>query len=161
MNTDFLRSDTGFYKRRAPKPSQSPATPEAPEPPCPYIVREVTKDQVCVLTFDNPDSSANIFDRTTLKELNDQLNFIRSTPELKGVILTSAKPSIFIAGADLKAIADAVEHSPGDLRAMIEMGQRTFSRLASLPIPTVAAIHGASLGGGFEVALACDWRGTC
>ncbi|MBM3877450.1 MAG: hypothetical protein FJ386_12120 [Verrucomicrobia bacterium] len=160
MNTDFLRSDTGFYKRRdkTPKPQPSPSTPDAPEPPCPYIVREVTPDQVCILTFDNPDSSANIFDRTTLKELNDQLNFIRSTPELKGVILASAKPSIFIAGADLKAIADAVEHSPGDLRAMIEFGQRTFSRLASLPIPTVAAMHGATLGGGFEVALACDWR---
>jgi 3-hydroxyacyl-CoA dehydrogenase/enoyl-CoA hydratase/3-hydroxybutyryl-CoA epimerase len=160
MNTDFLRSDTGCYRRRDKRqqPQQPSSTPEAPEPPCPYIGREVTKDLICVLTFDNPDSSANIFDRTTLKELNDHLNFIRSTPELKGVILTSAKPSIFIAGADLKALADAVEHSPADLKAMIEFGQRTFSRLAALPIPTVAAIHGACLGGGFEVALACDWR---
>ncbi len=158
MNTDFFRSDTGFHKRRPQKPNQTPSVPDAPEPPCPYIVREVTKDLVCILTFDNPDSSANIFDRTTLKELNDQLNFIRSTPELKGVILTSAKPTIFVAGADLKALADAVEHSPVELRNMIEFGQKTFNRLASLPVPTVAAIHGACLGGGFEVALACDWR---
>lgn len=157
MNTDFFRSDTGFFKRRQKRPN-SPVVPDAPEQPCPYIVREVTPEQVCVLTFDNPDSSANIFDRTTLKELNDHLSFIRSTPELKGLVLVSAKPSIFLAGADIRTLADAVEHSPAELRGMIEFGQKTFSRLAALPIPTVAAIHGACLGGGFEVALACDWR---
>ena len=75
--------------------------------------------------------------------------------QLRGLVLTSAKNSIFIAGADLHALADLPAH---ELRGLIELGQSVFSRLATLPLPTVAAIHGACLGGGYEVCLACDYR---
>jgi len=125
------------------------------------IQRSVTADGICVLKFDRPDSSANVFDRAVLAELNAHLDFvaahdsIAASSQLRGLILTSAKNSIFIAGADLHALADLPAH---ELRGLIELGQSVFSRLATLPLPTVAAIHGACLGGGYEVCLACDYR---
>ncbi|PYI81573.1 MAG: hypothetical protein DME26_19755 [Verrucomicrobia bacterium] len=126
-----------------------------------HIHYHITADQICVLTFDRPGSTANIFDRATLSELNEHLDRIANGPRLSGLVLTSGKPSIFIAGADLRGLADWLKHpaqSVSDLHSFIELGQSVFNRLASLMIPTVAAIHGACLGGGFEVCLACDYR---
>lgn len=120
------------------------------------IRRHVTDDQICVLTFDRPDSAANIFDKATLDELNSHINYLLCNSDLKGVILTSAKKSIFVAGADLSQLSRA--KSPEELRELIELGQSVFNRLATLPIPTVATIHGACVGGGYEVCLACDYR---
>jgi len=119
------------------------------------IRREVTADAIAVLTFDRPDSAANIFDRATLEELNAHLDALEGDSTLRGVVLTSAKPAIFIAGADLHSLSPA---SMNALRDIVEFGQHVFNRLAALPVPTAAAIHGAALGGGFEVCLACDFR---
>jgi 3-hydroxyacyl-CoA dehydrogenase / enoyl-CoA hydratase / 3-hydroxybutyryl-CoA epimerase len=120
------------------------------------IRREVGDDGVCVLIFDRPDSGANIFDAAALRDLDAQLDFIEKEAGLKGVIVTSAKKSIFIAGADLQTL---LRQAPsGEMRAFIAEGQRIFNRLAALKIPTVAAIHGACAGGGYEITLACDYR---
>ena len=133
--------------------------PKSPPAPAPREFRnvrsEVTADAIAVLTFDRPDSAANIFDRATLEELNVQLDAIERDSTLRGVVLTSAKPGIFIAGADLHSLSTAPMNA---LREMVEFGQHVFSRLAALPLPTAAAIHGACVGGGFEVCLACDFR---
>ena len=134
----------------APQPSPAPAPREFKN-----IRREVTADAIAVLTFDRPDSAANIFDRATLEELNAHLDAIERDSTLRGVVLTSAKPGIFIAGADLHSLSTAPMNA---LRDIVEFGQRVFSRLAALPLPTAAAIHGAAVGGGFEVCLACDFR---
>jgi 3-hydroxyacyl-CoA dehydrogenase/enoyl-CoA hydratase/3-hydroxybutyryl-CoA epimerase len=120
------------------------------------IRREVGEDAICLLTFDRPDSGANIFDAATIRDLNEHLDFIENERSLKGVIITSAKKSIFIAGADLKTLLRQAR--TGELRAFIGEGQRVFNRLAALKIPICAAIHGASAGGGYEITLACDWR---
>src|SRR6266404_8145054 len=120
------------------------------------IRREIGDDHVCVLTFDRPESGANIFDAATLDELNEHLDFVENDASLRGLIITSAKKSIFIAGADLKTLLQQAQS--GDMRGFIAKGQQIFTRLADLKIPTVAAIHGASAGGGYEVALACDYR---
>src|SRR6266540_3367482 len=120
------------------------------------IRREIGDDQICVLTFDRPESGANIFDAATLDELNENLDFVEHDTSLRGLIIASAKKSIFVAGADLKTLLQQAQS--GDMRAFIAHGQQVLNRLAELKIPTVAAIHGASAGGGYEVTLACDHR---
>ena len=122
----------------------------------PTIRREIGDDGICVLTFDRPESGANIFDAAAMNDLRDQLDFIEGEQSIKGVILTSAKKSIFVAGADLQTLLRQAQ--TGELRAFIAEGQRVFNRLAALKVPTVAAIHGACAGGGYEVTLACDYR---
>jgi 3-hydroxyacyl-CoA dehydrogenase / enoyl-CoA hydratase / 3-hydroxybutyryl-CoA epimerase len=122
----------------------------------PMIRCDTGDDHICVLTFDRPDSGANIFDATTLDDLNEHLDAIDKDASLRGLIIASAKKSIFVAGADLKTLLQ--EGKTGGMRRFIERGQQVFNRLAGLKIPTCAVIHGASAGGGFEVALACDYR---
>ncbi len=121
----------------------------------PTIRREID-DSICVLTFDRPESGANIFDAAALSDLDQQLDFIEGEDSLEGVVILSAKRSIFIAGADLKTLLHQAQ--TGEMRAFIAEGQRIFNRLAALKIPTCAAIHGACAGGGYEITLACDWR---
>jgi 3-hydroxyacyl-CoA dehydrogenase / enoyl-CoA hydratase / 3-hydroxybutyryl-CoA epimerase len=120
------------------------------------IQREIGDDHVCLLTFDRPDSGANIFDAATLHELSEHVDVIERETSLLGLIITSAKKSIFIAGADLKTLLKQAQ--TGELRAFIADGQRIFNRIAALKIPTVAAIHGACAGGGYEITLTCDSR---
>ena len=120
------------------------------------IRREIGDDGICVLTFDRPESGANIFDAPTMQNLSEHLDAIEKDPSIRGVIVTSAKKSIFIAGADLKTLLQQAQ--TGEMRAFIAEGQKVFNRLAALKIPTVAAIHGACAGGGYEITLACDYR---
>jgi 3-hydroxyacyl-CoA dehydrogenase / enoyl-CoA hydratase / 3-hydroxybutyryl-CoA epimerase len=122
----------------------------------PMIRREIGDDHVCLLVFDRPESGANIFDAATLDELNEHLDSVENDGSLRGLIIASAKKSIFVAGADLKTLLQQAQS--GDMRAFIAHGQQVLNRLAELKIPTLAAIHGASAGGGYEVALACDYR---
>src|SRR5712675_1340485 len=119
------------------------------------IQREIDHG-ICLLTFDRPESGANIFDAATLTDLDQQLDFIEEEDSLEGVVILSAKKSIFIAGADLKTLLRQAQ--TGEMGGFIAEGQRIFNRLAALKIPTCAAIHGACAGGGYEIALACDWR---
>lgn len=120
------------------------------------IRKQVRDDGICILTFDRPGSSANIFDRRALTELGEELDAIANDSRIKGLVLTSAKRSIFIAGADIKAMSENA--SPEDIRKLVELGQDVMNRLAGLQIPTAAAIHGAAVGGGYELCLACDYR---
>src|SRR2546430_4543005 len=122
----------------------------------PMIRREIGDDHICLLTFDRPESGANIFDAATLDELNEHLDSVENDASLRGLIIASAKKSIFVAGADLKTLLQQAQS--GDMRAFIAHRQQGLNRLAGLKIPTVAAIHRASAGGGYEVTLACDYR---
>jgi len=120
------------------------------------IRREIGDGGICVLTFDRPESGANIFDAPTMQNLSEHLDAIEKDSSVQGVIVTSAKKSIFIAGADLQTLLRQAQ--TGELRAFIAEGQQVFNRLAALKIPAVAAIHGACAGGGYEITLACDHR---
>lgn len=108
-----------------------------------------------ILVFDREDSVANIFDSKTLAELSECLDELVVQTDVTGLLIRSAKPGIFIAGADLKELSTARGEK---LTRLIATGQALFNRIADLPYPTVAAIHGACVGGGYELALACDWR---
>src|SRR5437016_8639529 len=120
------------------------------------IRSEIDDDHICLLTFDRPDSGANIFDAATLNELNEHVDLIEHDASLRGLIIASAKKSIFIAGADLKTLLQQAQ--AGDMRVFIAEGQRVLNRIVALKIPTVAAIHGACAGGGYEITLTCDHR---
>jgi 3-hydroxyacyl-CoA dehydrogenase / enoyl-CoA hydratase / 3-hydroxybutyryl-CoA epimerase len=120
------------------------------------IRREIRADRICVLTFDRPESGANIFDAATLKDLAQHVDEIESDSSIRGMVVASAKKSIFIAGADLKTLLQQAQ--TGELRSFIAEGQRIFNRIADLKIPTCAAIHGACAGGGYEITLTCDYR---
>lgn len=116
---------------------------------------EVDHDGIAWITFDSPKSSANVWNEETLREFNHLLETIEHDTRAKALVLRSAKERIFVAGADIKAIRSLPQARVNDL---IWLGQAVFDRLARLQIPKVAAIHGACMGGGFEVTLCCDWR---
>jgi 3-hydroxyacyl-CoA dehydrogenase/enoyl-CoA hydratase/3-hydroxybutyryl-CoA epimerase len=120
-------------------------------------IKREQHDEVVTIIFDQENSSANVFNEDMFAELDEQLTFIENNQkDFRGVIFKSAKPSIFIAGADLKSFAD--DPTPERISYLIKLGQQIFDRIENLCIPTVAAINGACVGGGYELALACDHR---
>ena len=107
------------------------------------------------LTLDKAGSSANSLSQAVLEELDQLLDTLRAAPP-KALILRSGKANGFVAGADVtefKTISDEVT-----ALALISRGQSILSKLAALPLPTIALIHGFCLGGGLELALACQYR---
>lgn len=121
-------------------------------------LRLTVADGIARLTFDQPGSKANVFSTARLTEFGQAVDGLVHRPGIDGLVLESAKPGIFIAGADLKEFADADPANPGPTRAYLELALRVLDTLEALPFPTAAAIDGAALGGGLETALACDFR---
>ncbi|HKB05054.1 MAG TPA: enoyl-CoA hydratase-related protein [Gemmataceae bacterium] len=121
-------------------------------------IHVAVSEAIARLTFDQPDSRANVLSTALWAEFGQALDALAHQPGLTGLVLASAKPGIFIAGADLKELADADPANPEPTRAFLELGLRVLETLEALPFPTVALIDGAALGGGLEVALACDFR---
>ncbi len=113
------------------------------------------EDGVLVLAFDRADAAVNAFSQDALIELGDALERIALEPP-KALVIASGKASGFIAGADLKEFQDF--DRKGTVNDAIRRGQDVFQALASLPCPTVAAIHGFCMGGGTEISLACRYR---
>jgi 3-hydroxyacyl-CoA dehydrogenase/enoyl-CoA hydratase/3-hydroxybutyryl-CoA epimerase len=113
------------------------------------------EDGIAWLLFDKKDASANTMDEPVLNELNDVLEKLeRDKP--RGLVLRSAKRSGFVAGADIAQFKGVTDAAP--VEALLTKGHAVLDRLDRLPLPTVAVIHGFCLGGGLELALACDKR---
>lgn len=107
------------------------------------------------LSFDKPGTSANVLSGAVLLELDEQLAQLeKASPQ--GLVVLSGKKSGFVAGADIKEFTGLTDEASG--YQLIRRGQQVLDRLAALPFPTVAAIHGFALGGGLELALACRYR---
>lgn len=111
---------------------------------------------VWTLHLDRPAASLNALGSRFLHELDAALSQIEADPKATEVIIRSAKPRGFCAGADLNELHAA--GSPAEVEAFARLGIRVFSRLSALAIPTTALIHGDCLGGGLELALACRQR---
>ncbi|HET7850965.1 MAG TPA: 3-hydroxyacyl-CoA dehydrogenase NAD-binding domain-containing protein [Pseudolabrys sp.] len=113
------------------------------------------EDGIAWLLFDKKDASANTLSEETLSELNAALEKIEKERP-RGLVIRSAKQSGFIAGADINDFVGSKDASK--IADDIARGHAVLDRLDRLALPTVAVVHGYCLGGGLEVALACDHR---
>lgn len=116
---------------------------------------EVRADGIVVLTLDRLGQSVNALAQEVLGELEQIVERI-AIEKPKGVVIRSAKSAGFIAGADIAEFKTFDER--GTVFESIRFGQNVLQKLAELPCPTVAAIHGHCMGGGTELALACRYR---
>ena len=113
-------------------------------------------DSVALVTFDLPGEPVNKLNAAVKVELEALLIRLRDDAEIRGAVLISGKPDSFIAGADIEEFTSLTTQAEAE-RLSFE-GQEMVSRVETLSKPVVAAIHGACLGGGLELALACHYR---
>src|SRR5690606_487773 len=116
---------------------------------------EARADGVVVVTIDREGQAVNALSQAMLVELGELLERLAIDPP-RGVVFRSGKSSGFIAGADVKEFQDF--DARGTVNDALFRGQQVLQKLASLPCPTVATIHGYCMGGGTELALACRYR---
>lgn len=131
--------------------------PPGPRPASsPGAITTDKQDGVLVVTIDQPGDAVNKVDRTLGAELERNLELTDRDRTIRAVVVTSGKPDIFVAGADIEQFLEFKTEK--DAENASRFGQRLFNLLEKSRIPVVAAIHGACLGAGLEFALACRYR---
>lgn len=117
-------------------------------------VRVQNEDTIALVTIDNQ-QQLNALNISTLEELEQELGKLKDDRGIKVVVITGAGSKAFVAGAD---IAEMKDMSQEEALEFSRLGHRVFALLESMPKPVIAAINGYALGGGCELALACDLR---
>jgi enoyl-CoA hydratase len=118
------------------------------------LIRVDREDAIAVVTVDRQEAM-NALDVATLTELRDRLSELAEDDEARVVILTGAGEKAFVAGADIKYMSGL---DVDDAKAWGALGHEAGRLLETMPKPTIAAVNGFALGGGCELALACDIR---
>ena len=112
----------------------------------------VRLDNIAVITIDVPGEKMNTLKAEFASQVRAIIKQLRENKDLRGVVFISAKPDNFIAGADINMIANC--KTAQEAEALARQGQQLMAEIHALPVPVIAAIHGACLGGGLELALA-------
>ena len=113
---------------------------------------------IVLMTMDLPDKGANILSDTMFAQLDQAISPLLDRDDIEGLILYSAKPKIFVAGADLVAINNNLDFTDEEIVKFCDDGRQIMAKFSQPAFPTVAAIHGACVGGGLELSLWCDRR---
>jgi 3-hydroxyacyl-CoA dehydrogenase/enoyl-CoA hydratase/3-hydroxybutyryl-CoA epimerase/enoyl-CoA isomerase len=121
------------------------------------LTAKYLEDGIAELCFDLEGDSVNKFNRLTLQELGEATAALAGEAGLKGVLVTSGK-SVFIVGADITEFTELFKLPDAELRGWATQANDIFNAFEDLPVPTVVAINGVALGGGYEMCLACDFR---
>ncbi len=120
----------------------------------PGCVRVEMEDRLAIVTVERPDA-LNALNASVLRELSMAIDHLSMAADVGAIILTGAGDKAFVAGADIK---EMVGLSALEMRAFSEMGRRLGDAMATCNKPIIAAVNGYALGGGCELALACDIR---
>jgi 3-hydroxyacyl-CoA dehydrogenase/enoyl-CoA hydratase/3-hydroxybutyryl-CoA epimerase/3-hydroxyacyl-CoA dehydrogenase/enoyl-CoA hydratase/3-hydroxybutyryl-CoA epimerase/enoyl-CoA isomerase len=113
---------------------------------------------IAVLTLDDPESGANVLSRHVLDALEKHLVDLDKRKDLAGLVIRSAKPGMFVAGADLKEFLTWLDSPKQEVASHARRGQKVFARLSQGKYVSVAAVDGICVGGGAELAMWCDRR---
>src|SRR5690606_2340786 len=114
-------------------------------------------DGIAELKFDLQGESVNKFNRETVEDLQAAVDAIKGDSNIKGLIITSGK-GVFIVGADITEFTDMFKLPEDEIAGWCLKSNQVFNAVEDLDMPTVCAINGIALGGGLEMALACDYR---
>ena len=111
---------------------------------------------IALIWIDRPNEKMNTLSPALGDEMSVIMEEILGDSQLRGVVLISRKADNFVAGADIDMLQKS--NAPGEMEQLAQIGQAMMDRIANFPKPIVAAINGATLGGGLELALACHYR---
>lgn len=111
------------------------------------------EETIGIITFNRP-KAMNAINPEVLREVHLALDQVAADPDIRVLVLTGGGDKAFVAGADIAHMADL---APLQGRAFSRAGQDLLFRLESLPIPVIACVNGFALGGGAEIAMACDF----
>jgi enoyl-CoA hydratase len=126
------------------------------EPDFKNLTLEFSDDgAIAIITMNRP-KALNALNAETMQELSMALEASLEPPETQALIITGQGDKAFVAGADISEF-QGIE-TVFEARELALGGQDTFAAVAAMPVPTIAAINGFALGGGLELALACDLR---
>jgi 3-hydroxyacyl-CoA dehydrogenase / enoyl-CoA hydratase / 3-hydroxybutyryl-CoA epimerase len=119
-------------------------------------LRAENKGGVLILTLDQPGDSVNKLDRALGSAVENVLLEVERDRTVYAMVILSGKPDVFIAGADIEQFLEF--RTEQDAEGVARLGQRLLNMLEKSRVPVVAAIHGACMGGGLELALSCTYR---